>query len=80
MAGPSTHFSILHEREQRIMAKPTTPKRNEQQSSFTLPEPISDPRNELFYLLGILRGRESDLAVRIAQLVLELIPPAKEEV
>jgi len=56
------------------MAKPITPKRNDQQSTFALPEPIPDPRNELFYLLGILRGRESDIAVRIAELTIQLIP------
>jgi hypothetical protein len=55
------------------MAKPT-PKRNELQETFALPEPIPDPRNELFYLLGILRGRESDLAIRIAELTIQLIP------
>lgn len=55
------------------MAKPT-PKRNEQTETFALPEPIPDPRNELFYLLGILRGRESDLAIRIAELTIQLIP------
>jgi hypothetical protein len=60
------------------MAKPA-PKTTNQSASFALPEPILDPRNELFYLLGILRGRESDIAVRIAQLVIELLP-AKEEV
>lgn len=59
------------------MAKPT-PKTTEQAPTFSLPEPIADPRTELFYLLGILRGRESDLAVRIAQLTLQLLPKGGE--
>jgi hypothetical protein len=55
------------------MAK-LAPKSNTPTSqSFSLPEAIPDPRNELFYLLGILRGRESDLAVRIAELTIQLI-------
>jgi hypothetical protein len=60
------------------MAKPVV-KRNDQNQSFTLPEPIADPRNELFYLLGILRGRESDIAVRIAELTIQLIPKVEAE-
>jgi hypothetical protein len=55
------------------MAK-VAPKTNTQTPTFALPEPIPDPRNELFYLLGILRGRESDLSVRIAELVIQLLP------
>jgi hypothetical protein len=61
------------------MAKATL-KRNEQPTQgFTLAQPITDPRNELYYLLGYLRGREADTAVRIAELVIELLPQPEAE-
>lgn len=60
------------------MAKPT-PKRDVQVQGFALPQPIQDPRNELFYLLGYLRGRDADTSVRIAELVIELLPKAEAE-
>lgn len=56
------------------MAKTAPKSTTTQTPTYSLPEAIPDPRNELFYLLGILRGRESDLAVRIAELTIQLIP------
>jgi len=61
------------------MAKPA-PKQNVQLQGFSLSQPIADPRNELFYLLGYLRGRDADTSVRIAELVIELLPPPQPEV
>ena len=56
------------------MAKPTVKRNDQPATGFALPQPITDPRNELFYLLGYLRGRDADTAVRIAELVIELLP------
>jgi hypothetical protein len=62
------------------MAKPTPKSNNQPTTGFALPQPITDPRNELFYLLGYLRGRDADTAVRIAELVIELLPQPQPEV
>jgi hypothetical protein len=62
------------------MAKPTIKRNDQPATGFALPQPITDPRNELFYLLGYLRGRDADTAVRIAELVIELLPQPQPEV
>lgn len=61
------------------MAKTTTPARDNRPSNNSNaalhPQP-TDPRMELFYLLGVLRGAGVDNSVRIAELVNELLIPA----
>ena len=47
--------------------KPTT--------GLVLPKPIPNPQNELFFLLGHLRGTNVSTADRITELVLQLIAP-----
>lgn len=61
------------------MAKTTTPARDNRPSNNSNaalhPQP-KDPRMELFYLLGVLRGAGVDNSVRIAELANELLTPA----
>jgi hypothetical protein len=61
------------------LAKTSTPARDTRPSNNNnaalQPQP-KDPRHELFYLLGVLRGGGVDNAVRIAELVNELLVPA----
>ena len=58
------------------MAKQATPTRDNKpaQNTALMPQP-KDPRHELFYLLGVLRGAGVDNSVRIAELVNELLVP-----
>jgi hypothetical protein len=64
------------------LAKTTTPARDNRPSNNSNaalhPQP-KDPRMELFYLLGVLRGAGVDNSVRIAELVNELLVPAPAE-
>lgn len=61
------------------MAKTPTPTRDARPSSNNnaalQPQP-KDPRHELFYLLGVLRGAGVENSFRIAELVNELLVPA----
>lgn len=45
-------------------------------SNGTLQPQPKDPRHELFYLLGVLRGSGVENSVRMAELVNELLIPA----
>jgi hypothetical protein len=54
----------------------------------TVPAPVvpqnllpktTDPRSELFYLLGHLKGQNIESADRITELVIDLTTPAVEE-
>lgn len=56
-----------------VLARDTRPSSN---SNAALHPQPKDPRMELFYLLGVLRGSGVDNAVRIAELVNELLIPA----
>lgn len=66
------------------MAKTSTPTRearpsNNNSNAALHPQP-KDPRMELFYLLGVLRGSGVENSVRIAELANELlISPAPAE-
>lgn len=59
------------------MAKATTPQSNSKPATNTalMPQP-KDPRHELFYLLGVLRGAGVENSIRIAELVNELLVPS----
>ena len=63
------------------MAKTSTPAgaaRPSNNNAALQPQP-KDPRHELFYLLGVLRGAGTENSVRIAELVNELLVPAAAE-
>jgi len=61
------------------LAKTTTPTRDSQPkvAAALIPKP-TDPRAELFYLLGVIRGSGVDSASRIAELVIDLTAPRAE--
>lgn len=60
------------------MAKTSAPTRETRPSNNSnaalQPQP-KDPRHELFYLLGVLRGAGVENAIRVAELVNELLIP-----
>jgi hypothetical protein len=63
------------------MAKSTTPTRESSTkvAAALIPKP-TDPRAELFYLLGRIEGQQVQGAARIAELVIDLTaPPAAPE-
>jgi hypothetical protein len=64
------------------MAKTSTPTRDTSPKvAAALIPRATDPRAELFYLLGVIRGSGVEAAVRIAELVIELTaPPTAGEV
>jgi hypothetical protein len=58
------------------MAKPTTTTRDSQPKvAAALIPKATDPRAELFYLLGVIRGSGVEAASRIAELVIDLTAP-----
>jgi len=59
------------------MAKSNTPTRESSPKvpAALIPKP-TDPRSELFYLLGELKGNNIHSASRIAELVITLIDPS----
>lgn len=58
------------------MAKTTTLNRDTQpKAAVALIPKATDPRAELFYLLGVIRGAGVEASVRIAELVIELTAP-----
>jgi hypothetical protein len=42
------------------------------------PQP-QDPKHELFYMLGVLRGANVEGSIRIAELVNQILTPAADE-
>jgi hypothetical protein len=60
------------------MAKPA-PKANTQVNGTLIPK-TTDPRAELFFYLGHLKGMGIESASRITELVIDLTPPRPEEV
>lgn len=58
------------------MAKTSTPTRDSQPKvTAALIPKATDPRAELFYLLGVIRGSGVEAASRIAELVIDLTAP-----
>lgn len=58
------------------MAKTPTPTRDTQTKvAAALIPKATDPRAELFYLLGIIRGSGVEAASRIVELVIDLTAP-----
>jgi hypothetical protein len=60
------------------MAKPA-PKANTQVNGTLIPK-TTDPRAELFFYLGHLKGMGIESASRITELVIDLTSPRPEEV
>jgi len=61
------------------LAKTTTPTRDSQPKvTVALIPKATDPRAELFYLLGIIRGSGVEAASRIAELVIDLTASPSE--
>jgi hypothetical protein len=60
------------------MAKPA-PKANTQVNGTLIPK-TTDPRAELFFYLGHLKGMGIESASRITELVIDLTPPPQPEV
>jgi|HubBroStandDraft_6_1064221.scaffolds.fasta_scaffold2078180_2 hypothetical protein len=58
------------------MAKPAAKPTNSHQPTGILQPQATDPKLELYYLLGVLRGAGVDNAVRVAELVNQLLAPA----
>jgi len=63
------------------LAKTSTPTRDSQPKvTAALIPKATDPRAELFYLLGIIKGSGVEAASRIVELVIDLTaPPAAPE-
>ena len=60
------------------MAKTATPKNdNKPANSGVLNPQPKDPKMELFYMLGVLRGANVDGAIRIAELVNLILDPGE---
>jgi hypothetical protein len=59
---------------------PTTPKLDSSKpvSNGVLHPQSSDPKLELFYMLGVLRGANVEGSIRIAELVNQILTPAAE--
>jgi hypothetical protein len=59
------------------LAKTSTPKSESKPVSNGVlnPQP-QNPVNELFYMLGVLRGANVDGSIRIAELVNQILTPA----
>jgi hypothetical protein len=60
------------------LAKTTAPTSSKPQTSAALLPKGTDPRSELFFLLGHLRGSNFESASRITELVIDLTAPPVE--
>jgi hypothetical protein len=61
------------------LAKPAAKPTNSHQPTGILQPQATDPKLELYYLLGVLRGAGVDNAVRVAELVNQLLTTTAPE-